>query len=109
MITIALIVISAILKAFADTLDDHFDTSIFRRHNPMVWDANMSKVRKWWITNYKPDPWHFANSAIIICLFSAILFNDIDTIGLPWYLDLLLLGVIYNVTFELFYSKIFRK
>lgn len=109
MITILLISLAAIFKAVADTLDDHFDTSIFRRKDPMVWDANMSKVKKFWITNYKPDPWHISNSLLLICLFFAILFNDLDRFGLPWYVDMIGIGIIYNLVFEVFYDKIFRK
>lgn len=107
--TLILITLAAIFKAVADTLDDHFDTSIFRSKNPLVWDANHSTVRKWWITNYKPDPWHICNSLMIVCFSVAIVVNDTDFFCVPWWADLIGIGVVFNSVFEFFYSKWLRK
>lgn len=114
--TILLITLAAIFKAVADTLDDHFDTSIFRSKDPLVWDANHSTVRKWWITNYKPDPWHICNSLMIVCLFACIViqqpfFIKIGSFELEMWggFAFILYGVWFNIVFELFYSKWLRK
>jgi hypothetical protein len=107
--TLILITLAAIFKAIADTLDDHFDTSVFRSKNPLVWDANHSTVRKWWITNYKPDPWHICNSLLIVCFSAAIIVNDTDYFNVPWWADLIGIGLVFNLVFEVFYSKWLRK
>lgn len=108
MVTIILIALAAVFKAVADTLDDHFDTSVFKNKNPAVWDANYSEVQEWWITGYKPDPWHIANTLMIVCFILAAIFNDWGG-KIQWWVQLIGFGVEYNVVFGLFYTHILRR
>jgi hypothetical protein len=105
-ITVILISLAAIFKAVADTLDDHFDTSIFKRLPWQLWDANRATTNKFWFTGYKFDPWHICNSLLIICFSLAIIFNDLKT---EWHWQLIIIGGVFNLTFNLFYTHILRR
>jgi hypothetical protein len=112
MLTVLLISLAAICKSIADTLDDHFDTSVFKKLPWQVWDANRSQVKAFRlkvfgikITNYKFDPWHIANSLMIVCWCFVAVFNDLE---LPGIWQVVVIGVVFNLVFELFYTKILR-
>lgn len=108
MIALLLIILGAFFKSVSDTLDDHFDTSVFRHKNPLVWDANRSTVKTWWITGYKFDPWHISNSLMIVAIILATVLHRYDTLQAPWWAELIVAGVAWNVVFGVFYSKIWR-
>lgn len=100
-----LLIAAAIFKAVADTVDHHFDTSIFRRHDPNFWDRDISSDKAKRIFGYKLDAWHIALSLMIVCMILAIIFHQRK---LDWYLELIIGGVIWNSVFSLFYNKILR-
>jgi hypothetical protein len=106
MITSILIFFSAFFKAVADTLDDHFDTSIFKKLPWQSWDANRATTKTFWFTGYKFDPWHICGSLMIICFALAIVFNDLN---FNWKWQILCIGAEYNIVFGLFYSKFLRR
>jgi len=100
-----LIPIAAVCKALADTLDHHFDTSIFR-DKPRKWfDPNVIVKSAPKIFNYPLDVWHLANSGMIGCFILAAIFNDTQT---AWYWQLAIDGTLFVVVFNSFYNKIFR-
>lgn len=109
MITLLLISLAAIFKAVADTLQHHFDTSVFSKLNLKFWNPVVSCEFAPFIpfTKYRLDAWHLANSGMIICFIAAASIND--SIFSFWIINLTMLGIIYNLIFELFYGKIFRK
>lgn len=100
-----LLIVAAIFKAVADTVDHHFDTSIFRRHDPKFWDRDISSDKAKRIFGYKLDAWHIALSCMIVCMILAIIFH---VPKLEWYWELAIGGVGWNIVFNLFYNKILR-
>lgn len=108
MISLHLIVLAAIFKSIADTLDEHFEVSIFKKLNPKWWSKNVSwkYVRFLPLTHYRPDAWHLANSAMIISFVLAVVFYQ-PWLG-QWYYDFIAFGFAFNVTFEFFYSKVWK-
>lgn len=103
---ILLISLAAVCKALADTLDHHFDTSIFRDKPRKYWDPNMIHKTAPQLFGYPLDVWHITNS-IQICswLGLVILYRPV----LPeWWMDYGAAGICFVITFNLFYNKIFR-
>ena len=47
LLLISLLVLSGVAKSVKDTLDHHFETSIFKDLNPMFWDSGISWYNKW--------------------------------------------------------------
>ena len=106
-ITIAIIIFAAFFKAVADTLQHHFETSIFRKKDVRWWNPAYSWKYVNFIpfTKYRLDAWHLTNSLMIIsfiCLwvFGVHQFN--------WWIDLIAAGIIYNIAFSFFYDKVLR-
>jgi hypothetical protein len=108
MLTILFIAVAAIMKAAADTMTHHFSSSVFRWKDPRFWDPSVSWMHapllRW--TRYRLDAWHLANSLMVVCFAAAAVFHEAH---LRWYWELLIAGVIYNVTFNRFYNKILRR
>lgn len=106
MLTVIIISISAICKALADTLDHHFDTSIFRDKPRRTWDPNVIHKTNRQIFGYPLDAWHITNS-IQVCSWMALPF--VYEPQLPyWWMDYGAGGLIFIAVFNLFYNKIFR-
>ena len=95
----SLIILAAICKAVADTIAHHFDTSVFRHSKFWV---NGGKII---FGKYKFDGWHLSNSMMIVAFITSLCFNS----GLQWYWVIFGGGVIFNLTFNLFYNRILRK
>ena len=100
-----LLIAAAIFKAVADTVDHHFDTSIFRRLEPKFWDRDISSNYAKRIFNYKVDAWHLSQSAMIVCMIAAIALHHQK---LAWYFEIVIGGIIWNIVFNTFYNKILR-
>lgn len=109
MITVILILLAAICKAVADTLQHHFDTSVFKKLSPKFWNPVISCNHAPFLpfTKYRLDGWHLANSGMIICFITAASIND--SVISFWLINVVGIGVIFNLIFLLFYSKILRK
>ena len=107
MITAALILLAAIFKAIADTLDHHFYTSIFLRWkdkpfwNPLH-ERNDAVKR---IFSYPIDAWHLANSGMIVCFIVAV---SVSNLNYYWLIQVVGGGILFNLVFNLFYNKILR-
>jgi hypothetical protein len=99
MIALLLITFAAICKAVADTIAHHLDTSIFRHSRFWI---NGGKII---FGKYKFDGWHLSNSAMIIAFVFASVFH---TPILKWYYEIAIAGVVFNLTFNVFYNKILR-
>jgi hypothetical protein len=104
-----LVVLAAASKATADTLADHFGSSIFKNLDPKFWDKNVSwQYGKFLpLTKFRVDGWHIANSIMIWAFLGAI------AIQLPykWYWKLagfVAIGTLFNLDFNLFYNHIYK-
>jgi len=107
MLTIFFILLAGFFKAVADTLQHHFDTSIFKRKYKKFWDPAISWqfARYLKFTRYKVDAWHLSNSGMVIAFCLAIVCHHAV---LHWFFELLLAGLFFNVTFNIFYNKVLR-
>jgi len=138
MVSIVLIILAAICNAVMDKISHHYYRSVFskRRFNRDWWNPeiswenkyekypvtniiNINKRKKWMggIMNYPvqlTDAWHFFKMFQLVFILSAIpLFSSYNLIPNSYFINLLLnillLGIIYNSTFSLFYKIIFDK
>jgi len=100
-----LLTLAAIFKAVADTVDHHFDTSIFRRLDVAFWDRDISSNKAKRIFNYKVDAWHLSQSAMIVLMILAAILH---VPKLAWYFELVIAGTWWNIVFNTFYNKILR-
>ena len=98
MLTVINVIIFAILKAIADTIAHHPDTSIFNN----TWWIKEGKILK--PTKYKVDGWHIVNS-FMAASFLANMFIK------PTYNPFILYTIcviVFIAVFNLFYNKLFR-
>jgi len=100
-----LLIAAAIFKAVADTVDHHFDTSIFRRYDPKFWDRDISSDKAKRIFGYKIDAWHISLSFMICCMIAAAIFHQPK---LAWYWEFVIGGTMWNIVFNIFYNRILR-
>lgn len=112
MIALLFIAVAAMLNAIMDLLEnENFHKSIFYREKTfgLYWDSFWYKRESWkyakQLFGYKFDGWHISKSLMIISFaFAIVLYNPI----ILWWIDIIIMGIIWNVTFNLFYHKIFR-
>jgi hypothetical protein len=100
------LILAAFFKAVADTLSHHFDTSVFKWRDRRFWDPLVSQSAPYLKgTKYRLDAWHLANSGMIVCFcVAAVLHRP----ALAWYWELLAGGILFNLSFNLFYNKLLR-
>ena len=108
MIAALFIILAAMMKALADTLAHHFDTSIFKWKDKRFWKPDVSSEWAHKIFSYKVDAWHLSNSAMIVFMIAAITLHRYDKLQLAWYYELVIGGLLWNGIFNTFYNKIFR-
>lgn len=108
LLTIIFIMLAAFFKAVADTVADHFDISVFKWKDRRFWDKSVSwkYARMLKRTKYKVDAWHIAGSGMIVSFCLAILFHRPV---IEWYYELPAMGVVFNLTFNIFYNKLLLK
>lgn len=105
MLPILSLVLAAFFKAVADTLSFHYDRSVFKWKDKRFWDPAISWKYVGFIkfTKFRADAWHLANSGMIICFcLAAVLHSPIH----QWYIELPAAGILFNLTFNLFYNKV---
>ncbi len=133
-ISAILLVIAAICNAAMDTLEHHWNTSIFRsiseKHGSLFWanpyevswrnkyvDGDPAKGRiKWNILGIKinkpvqiTDAWHLFKTIMIFAIVGSIICAfESESLFAPW-VTFILFGTVWNLTFSLFYNKVFRK
>ena len=97
---------AGIFWAVCDLVEnENFYNSVFRNLNEHFWYKRISWKYAKRVFKYPIDAWHISKSIAIICFVLSASFAP----PLPWWLILLVGGVAYNLSFNLFYNKILRK
>lgn len=112
MITTILIIIASICNAIMDIIRFRFNESIFRNLNPNYFNPNVSYLNQnniWYkVLKQAPDLWHNAKSLMIICICVAISIEGKLLFESVW-LNIIYLGIVWNIVFNVFYNIILRK
>ena len=115
MISIIFIFLEGFFNSVMDTLDHHFSTSIFKNWNPYFWNPSLSWKQKYelpdWIPDAFTDAWHISKFLQIVSFLIAIVFyapitKFFDISLLNTTVDFLILGVLRNAVFIIFYTYI---
>lgn len=111
MISAIFIFFAAFFNAVMDAVENepNFNESIFKNLPKQFWlkTESWKYVKK--IFGYHLDAWHFAKSLMVICFAGAVIFFDLPL--MKWQdvaLYLVLIGIIWNGAFWLFYNVIFK-
>lgn len=101
------LVIAAILNAFMDRIENEsFYESIFVNWNEKFWYKRTSCKYAKKIFSYKMDGWHIAKSLMIICILMCwVNYKEFYN----WWVDVIMAGGLWIVTFNIFYNKLFKK
>lgn len=100
------IAISAAFNAVMDRIEnENFYNSVFRDMNERFWYKRISWQYAKKVFGYKIDAWHLAKSAMIICFAFSLKY----AMYLPFVVSFITVGVVWNVSFYLFYHKIFYR
>lgn len=126
------IVLAAICNAVMDTSVHHYNTSIFKKSKSKIWwdgenswknkyiGGNPKNGRvKWFLGFNKPvqltDAFHFFKMLMIIFLCISIITFDKCSVfvdcNIRWHSFIIILslyGLLWNLTFSLFYNKILK-
>ena len=118
MFSIPLIALAAILNACMDKYQFHYHRSVFMKYHLVKFfmsdgwlnkyvDRDPAKGRvKIWGVNMHPaflDVWHFCKSGMVILICAAVVLHQ-PIMGLVY--DLILYGLVWNLTFSLFWGFI---
>lgn len=131
LISIVCWILAAICNSVMDTLAHHYPTSIFTKYDEQFWNPKIS-----WQNKYKggqkilgpafflstgilvafTDGWHLFKSSMIVLLgvavvtfpytYSICIFKDVFLNITAW---LIILGVLWNSTFSIFYNKFLKR
>jgi hypothetical protein len=114
------IALAAICNAVMDICKDKYSTSIFKHGNPYFWDGTVSWKSKYvnydvkqgrnntpvWFT----DAWHLFKSLMIVFLAIGLQLASQYFTPIYSYLEaVVIFGLVWNLTFNLFYNKLLRK
>jgi len=107
-LSITLLILAAFFKAVADTLQHHYDISVFNKLDGRWWNPEVSwkYVKFIPLTKYRLDAWHLANSLMIVSFICFGLFHESHY---KWWIELIAGGILFNVVFGLFYDKILKR
>ena len=107
MISILFIALAAMFNAAMDRTEEpvHFNKSIFRLKNKMFWLKSESWKSSKMIFGWRFDAWHVSKSCMVIFMVGAVVFYKSL---LPYYLDILLFGAVWNIVFNVFYNRVFK-
>lgn len=106
MFSFLFIFFAAILNALMDRVEnENFLLSIFKNLNKNFWYKRVSWEFSKKVFGYKLDAWHISKSLMIIFFALAIIFYN------PYIpvVDFIIFGIVWNLTFNLFYNHIFLK
>ena len=126
MISCIFFFLAAICSAIMDNLSQHWFKSKFKKFNNQWWNPEISWKNKYingdWkngekhIFIYKfikikypiilTDAWHFFKFLMVFCI---VLATTTYTPFLGFFIDVLLLGLVWILTFNIFYDKVLIK
>lgn len=104
-LTYIFIALAAVCNAFMDKVEnENFYQSVFKHLNPQFWYKRVSWQYAKKLFGYKFDAWHLAKSAMIVFWALAVVFYH------PFIpiIDFVVIGIIHNIIFNLFYNHIFK-
>lgn len=106
--TAILIFAAAFYKAVADTLQHHYDTSVFKNLPFQYWNPieSWKYVKFFPLSRFRPDAWHLCNSFMIVSFVFMAVFHEQK---IKWFWEVLIYGVEFNLVFGLFYDYILRR
>lgn len=125
-ISVSFFILASICNSIMDVSVHHYHKSILRKLNPSWWNGEISWKNKyingdpslgfkkiWKNVNYPvqiTDCWHFFKTLMIIFLTISVVSFNSELIVEPYYyfLYFCLYGLIWNITFSLFYDKILK-
>lgn len=110
MMGLIFLLLAAICKSVADTLQHHYYESVFKNRDPKWWNPAISwkYIHFLPFTKYRADAWHLANSGMIVFIILAAVLHRYDQWHIAWYWEVLAAGALWNLCFNLFYNKILR-
>lgn len=100
------ICLAAVFNALMDRIEnENFFESVFKKLDQRFWYKRESWKYAYKIFGYKVDAWHLSKTLMVVfaCL-SIVFYNPFIPIA-----DFIVLGVLWNLTFNLFYNRIFKK
>ena len=107
MITVLMVALAAILNAAMDTLEnENYHSSIFSKLDPAFWYKRESWKTAPRVFGWKFDAWHVAKSAMIVALAIAITAHKQVA---PALLEILVLGAVWNLSFNTAYHLMKRR
>lgn len=102
----SLVFMAALFNAVMDTLENapEFNASVFKNWDKKFWLKEVSWQYDKRVFGYKIDGWHLAKSAMIFCLLGAmIIFRPHHQL----WIHFVSAGIIWNISFDIFY-KLFK-
>ncbi|NPV13271.1 MAG: hypothetical protein HPY57_16040 [Ignavibacteria bacterium] len=123
-LTIFFILIAGIFKAIMDTLQFHFDKSIFINNNKNWWNPSISWKNKYKNNDPKQGPkffgsttflvsltdaWHFFQMLFLTSIFLGLVFYiPFFSVSYTWIFDFVIYRIIFSSSFNLFYDYLLR-
>jgi len=124
--------IAAISNAIMDNIEHHWFDSIFndtKKHDPQFWNPSMSwrnkyidgdyfkdhkkfKIWRWEFNtfDFASDAWHLFKSLMIVMQAVALMLSAMYYQPIYTYLEAIVIyGLVWNGTFNLFYNKILKR
>lgn len=108
--------LAAVCNAVMDKLSFHFHKSVFHGLDPKFWEPSVSWecAKTIPFTKYKVDAWHLFKSGMIIFICIGFIFAYVSNVFadfniLSFTVILLMLGVLWNATFNLFFNHLLAK
>lgn len=103
---IGFVIVAAICSAVADSVEnEHFFDTVFKSRDKSFWYKRESWNKAGQIGHYPFDAWHLAKSMMIVFLSLAVVSYENY---FRWYVDLIIIGIVWSVTFNIFYNHIFK-
>lgn len=98
---------AAIMNAGMDSVEnERFDETIFSYFDKSFWYKRKSWAYAKMIGGYKIDGWHLMKSAMVVFMVLACVCFKKDA---PIIVHIGIFGLLWNLTFNLFYNHLFKK
>lgn len=117
-LSLILFAMAAVCSALMDKTETviSFNSSVFRKLDKGFWCKPVSADQRQLLkgTKYRADAWHLAKSCMVILVGLAVIFYHPVITWFTWTLlnrmaDLVLLGMAWNIPFNLFYNHVFKR